>query len=97
MERNVAGTEHYFNSREGLSTRLDHALEWFEELGANLMEPSTVRSTENIAELRGQRIATQHHMGETASLLSRFGDTKTTDVTTELDAMITNSELVEVN
>ncbi len=97
MEHSATTTEYYFNKQRAVSARLDYTLEWFEELGANLMEPSTIRTTENIAELRGQREIAARDMGILAARLSELKNAETVNTATALDAIITNSELVEVS
>lgn len=95
MEYGNSVTEHYFNSRQAVDSRLDYALEWYEELSANLAEPSTDRSTENIAELQAQRQIAQREMGMLAARLTEFNTViEITD--TELDGILNSSELEEV-
>ncbi len=95
MEQSDARTEQFFNNREETSERLDGLLAWYDELGTNLMEPSTTRTAENIAELREWRKVAVRDMGILAARLAEFDDV---DVAAELDVMMTNSEiLAEVN
>ncbi len=84
---------YYFNDRQAVSTRLDYTLEWYQDLNANLLEPSTERTTENIAELQIQREVAQREMGMLATRLSELSDSTITDA--DLDEML-NSELEEV-
>ena len=95
MERGNFVTEHYFNSRQAVDARLDYALEWYEELNANLTEPSTERTTENIAELQEQRQIALREMGMLAARLTQFQSViEITDE--ELDVMLNSCEFEEV-
>lgn len=93
MGQNTPEAGYYFNNRQAVGARLDYTLEWYEELGTNLMEPSTDRTAENIADLRAYRDVAQRDMGILAARLSEFSDDDTASA--ELDEILT-SELEEV-
>jgi len=88
MERSNEGAVNFFDNRDTVGARLDSTREWFDELGANLMEVSTERTAENIAELWEQRRVAQRDMGILAAYLASM-ESDESGIDTELGELIT--------